>query len=96
MLKGGWKHGIRMADRDGGSIGILTVEVSPWKQRWKRGRNDVELLRAGNDICKDSRENTPGWASALGFQLLLLIHSCFLCLIFYMHLSADEAFDSAV
>lgn len=96
VLKGGWKQGIRMADRDGGSIGVLTVEVSPWKLRWKRGRNDVELLRAGNDICKDSRENKTGWASALGFQLLLLILSCFLCLIFYMHLSAGEAFDSAV
>lgn len=83
-------------DRDDGSIGVLAVEVSPWKLRWKREKNDVELLRAGNYICKDSMENISGWTIALGFQLLLHIHSCFLCLILYMHLSAGEAYDSDI
>lgn len=85
-----------MADRDSGSIWVLAIEVSPWKLRWKRERNDVELLRADNYIYKDSMENKPGWTIALGFQLLLHIHSCFLCLILYMHLSAGEAFDSDI
>lgn len=85
-----------MANRGGGSIWFLAVDISPWKMRWKRERNNVELLRTGNDICRDSMENKLGWASALGFQLLLLIHSHFLCLIFYIHLRAGEAFDSAI
>lgn len=71
------------------------MDVSPWKLRWKRERNDVELLGAGNDICEDSMESKPGQASVLSFQLLLLVHS-HSCLLFYMYLSPTEVFDSAI
>lgn len=77
-------------DRDGGSIEVLVVEVSPWKLKWKRERNEVELLRASNDICEDGMESKPGQASALRLWLLLLVHSPF-WLISYMYLSPSES-----